>query len=153
MTIPRKRLDQTEAQHTANKLFAFFPLSGIFQTLTSNELQPVRVVSGSGGVLVEVLYLDSQPRVPRSRSLERRYQLRIDPQTRLVASLTLFSSYNQPLVPDEPEEVFEYSDYRSLEGIPVPFLVRVLTPDGFLLSEYRLQGLEFAQSDPDLSLP
>ena len=41
----------------------------------------------------------------------------------------------------------------SLEGIPVPFLVRVLTPDGFLLSEYRLRGLEFAQSDPDLSLP
>ena len=138
---------------SANKLYPFNPLSGLFRALTESDLQLEGLKSEAGALVVEFLYLDRQPRVPRSRSMARRYQVRLDPETLLVSSLTLFTSHSLPLVPDEPRDVYEYSDYRQVEGMQVPFRIRSLTPSGFLLSEFLLDGAEPSNSDPDLELP
>lgn len=147
---------RSAARHrdSANQIFPYNPLTGIFQALTRADLEPISTATEEGGaIVVEVLYLDRQPRVPRSRSLQRRYQIRLDPDTLLASSLTLFSNYGLDLVPDEPELVWEYSDYRTVDGMVVPFRVRERTPRSDLVAEYQLESLSASQSEPDLSLP
>lgn len=138
---------------SANRLFPFFPLNGLFAALTGNELRPLRRDDSTDVLAAEFAYLDARPHIPRSRSLRRRYRVGVDPESLLVSSMTLFSSYGERFVPEEPAEIVEYTDYRLVDGIPAPFSVRVLLPGGFLESEYLVDLVEFVLDDPDLSLP
>ncbi len=76
----------------------------------------------------------------------------IDERTGLVASLTLFTD-RQSLLADEPDEIYGYSDYRQIDGMQIPFQVRLLSGAGDLLFELRLESFEAVNEDPEVGEP